>query len=276
MANKGYAPLWKQWMQSKEGKDYIKNEAPKAKAIMSETLKQLADEKAERDRIRERDLQMAKEYHLRYVDQADGKVKESKHNSEKSAKDRARDLSMTNSPVQVGEVDGGKLLQQWNFDKGRQQAMNTKKQVSVAPISKKEASQIQTNEKGTSDMATKSKKYGAAKASKAKVSKVAPKGKAAAAPKAVKKTTGPVRDLFELREGSNKEKLVDALLAAKGKPLGVSALLKATYGSAKDDNKGALMMVMKGVPAVIAKNKIKMELIKDKSGEEMTFALKAK
>ncbi len=285
--SKPYVPLWKQFQQSKEFQDYKQNDLPKVEMRMSSLLSQIAADKAETDRIKERDLQLAKEYQLRYIDKKDGKLKETKHNSEKSAKDRARELSLENSPVQVGEVDGGRLLQQWNFEKGRIQAMDTKKQVSVASISKKEASTIPANTTSNKEhtMATKAAKKTTSKATKtaskagkgtkAQVKAKTPSPVSSSGKELAKK--GTVRDFFELREGSNKEKLVDALLGAKGKALGVTALLKATYGNGKEENKGALMMVMKGVSASIEKNKIKMTLVKEKmAGEEMTFALKAK
>lgn len=278
----GYVPLWKQWKRSKEGKDYLQNEAPKVKEKMSVTMKQIETDRLEKQRIKERDEQMAKSFQLRWVDSQNGKVQESSHGSEKAAKDKARDLSMANSPVQVGEVDGGKLLQQWSFDKGRQQAMDTKKQVTVAPISKAEASQIQTNEtKGHKDMGAKSakktSKAGANKTSKATTGAAKAKTQLAAKPgKPDPKKTGTVRDLFGLREGSNREKLVDCLLAAKGKPVAISDLLKAVYGSTKEEGKGPLNMVLKGMGDMIAKNKIKMDIVKAKDDKGVTIALKAK
>lgn len=264
-----YVPLWKQWQQSKEYQEYKKKELPGVLVKMKSINDQISKDAAIKEADRKRREEVTKEFQLRWVDSKSGKVLESKHTSEKGAKDKARDLSFDHSPVQLGEVDNGKLTQQWNFEKGRQQTMDTKKQVSVAPITKKEASSIKSNTDLMKGQAMATKKT-AKKASAAK--KAAPVAK-----KASVKGNGTIRDLFELREGSNKEKLVDALLGAKGKALPVSALLKATYGSMKEENKSALMMVMKGIPKVIDKNKIKMMLVKDKTADkEMTFALKAK
>jgi hypothetical protein len=265
-----YVPLWKQWMKTKEYKDYINHELPVIQARMAAIDKQNAQQ---------REIDMAKEYQLRWVESQTGKTQESKHGSEKAAKDKARDLSYENSPVQVGEVDNGKLLQQWNFEKGRQQTMNTAKQVSVAPISKKEASNIKSNTtepKGDNNMATKNKS--ATKSSKATngAAKAKTQPKATAA-KVQPKKTGTIRDEFELREGSNREKLVDCLLAAKGKPVTISGLLKATYGNTKDEGKGPLNMVIKGMVDMIAKKKIKMTVLREKNKDgEVTVALKAK
>lgn len=277
---KPYIPLWKQWKESEEYQDYKKNELPSVIKKMSEFDEHFKMQK-------ERNNLMAKEFNVRWVDANSGKVQQTSHKSEKAAKDKARELSFGNSPVQVGEVDDktGALTQQWSYDKGRQQAMDTKKQVSTAPITKREASAIKSNQENTtmatkSKTVTKGKKVTAKEAKKASgATKVAGKGKtqpatAAAQGNGAKK--GTLRDQFGLREGTNREKLVDALLAAKGKALGVSALLKATYGNAKEENKGALMMVMKGVQIMIDKNKIKLTLVKAKEGKEMTFALKTK
>lgn len=273
-----YVPLWKQWMQTKEYKHYIGKELPAVRVRMTSLLQQIADEETEKQRIKKRDELMAKEYQLRYVDKADGKMKESKHNSEKAAKDKARELSHENSPVQVGEVDNGKLLQQWNYEKGRQQAMNTSKQVSVAPISKKEASTIKSNTetKGDTTMATKNKSATKAsgKGNGAAKAKTQPLAKSSGNPP---KKTGTIRDQFGLREGSNREKLVDCLLAAKGKPVTIAACLKATYGNSKEEGKGPLNMVIKGMSDMIAKNKIKMTIVREKNKDgEATIALQAK
>lgn len=276
---KQYVPLWKQWKQSKEGKDYLKNEAPKVKLRMAATLNAIEAERIEKQRIKERDEQMAKEFHLRWLESSTGKVQETKHNSEKSAKDRARDLSYEHSPVQVGEVDGGKLLQQWEFEKGKQKAMDTKKQVSVAPISKKEALKLKTNE--VVEKAPKPDKSGQKKGKEkaGKAPTLAGKVKPQPLPKSSgqePKKTGTIRDQFGLREGSNREKLVDCLLEAKGKPVPITALLKAVYGNTNEEGKTALNMVLKGIQTMINKNKIKLEIIKTKTEKGLTIALKAK
>lgn len=263
---KEYVPLWKQWRDSKEFEEYKKNELPSVHKVMREFGGQLKMQK-------ERNELMANEFNVRWIDSNTGKMQETMHKSEKAAKDKARDLSFQSPNVQVGEVDDkdGSLKAQWSYAKGKQTAMDTKKQVSIAPIAKAEASALKTNmemTKGNKDMATKSKK--AAKVNgKAKAT-----AKAAAPVKAPGK--GGIREAFGLREGTNKAKIVDALLEAKGKALSVGAILKAAYGSAKEDNMGALTMALKGVQATIAKNKIKYELIRNKDEKGVTFALKTK
>lgn len=72
-----------------------------------------------------------------------------------------------------------------------------------------------------------------------------------------------IRNQFELREGSNREMLVDMLLASKGKPVAVSAILKKMYGKNDENFKPALAMVLQGIRSTIAKKKIKLEVIRD-------------
>lgn len=90
------------------------------------------------------------------------------------------------------------------------------------------------------------------------------------------KKTGTIRDKFGLREGSHRAKLVDALLAAKGKPVHVRDLLRIVYGKANDEWKTALNMVLIGMKGMIATNKLKMEVIRDKDDKGPTIALKTK
>lgn len=267
----GYVPLWKQWMKTEDYKHFLKHELPLL-VKRTATIDGLTQH--------QREEMMAKEFQLRWMNSQTGKVEESKYASENRAKEKARNLSHEHSPVQVGEVDGGKLLQQWNYEKGRQQAMNTKKQVTVAPISKKEASAIETNERNTT-MASKTNKTSQKKANgKAKeATTVAPKAKSQPLPKSSgqePKKTGTVRDQFGLREGSNRAKLVDALLAAKGKPVAISGLLKAVYGNTKEEGKSALNMVLKGMSDMIVKNKIKMQIVRERDEKGGTIALKSK
>lgn len=116
-------------------------------------------------------------------------------------------------------------------------------------------------------MATKTKKTAAKKAVKAAAKKAA---------KPEVKKTGTVRDQFGLREGTARAKLVDALLAAKGKPVHIKDLLKTVYGKADEEWKTALNMVVQGMKSMIIGHKIKMEIIRDKDDKGSTIALKSK
>lgn len=118
-------------------------------------------------------------------------------------------------------------------------------------------------------MATKTKKAVAKNVVKASAKK-------ATAAKTEVKKTGTVRDQFGLREGTARAKLVDALLAAKGKPVYVKDLLKAVYGKADDEWKTALNMVLQGMKGMINTNKIKMEITRDKDDKGTMIALKSK
>lgn len=68
-------------------------------------------------------------------------------------------------------------------------------------------------------------------------------------------------EAFELREGSNREKLVTALVKNAGKPMTIDALLKATYGKASEENRGALNMVIGGARNTIVKNKMDLQIV---------------
>lgn len=275
-----YIPLWKQWRDSKEFAEYKKNELASVNKRMDEFKEQLKVQK-------ERNDLMANEFNVRWVDASSNKVQETKHKNEKAAKDKARDLSFSNSPVQVGEVDEkGKLLAQWNYEKGKQQVMDTKKQVTVAPISKKEASSLKSNEtsrKEDTPMTKTAKKANPKAAKKAtgngKAKHVPANSRSQSAAKSSgkeTKKTGTIRDSFGLREGTVRAKLVDALLDAKGKPVAISAILKAMYGAAKDEYKGPLNMSLKGMQQMIDKNKIKLQIVKAKDEKGATIALKSK
>ena len=105
------------------------------------------------------------------------------------------------------------------------------------------------------------------------------------AAKPVKKVNGakedkrsPIGIQFEVRHGTVKAKIVDALGSAKNKQLPINVLLKAGYGSMNVENKGALGMVLKGVQANIKKHRLPFNLVKEKNAEtkEISFGLHAK
>lgn len=84
----------------------------------------------------------------------------------------------------------------------------------------------------------------------------------------VKKEGGPV-----VREGSNRDRLFKFMEKHLGAQQSISALMKATYGESRKDYKGPLMMVMKGVEAVIATNKLKLKIAKTRENKENYFGL---
>ena len=101
--------------------------------------------------------------------------------------------------------------------------------------------------------------------------------------KAVKKsdvqdTRSKISQEFDCRAGTNREKLVEALGAAKGKQVLRKDLLKAVYGNQKEENVAKLGMVMKGVEAMIKDGKLKytVERQKDADTKEVSFGLLAK
>ena len=69
---------------------------------------------------------------------------------------------------------------------------------------------------------------------------------------------------FKARNGTNREKLLKCLVANIGKPQSVPDLLKEVYGFVNEKNRGALLMVLKGVTLMIDKNKLPLVLVKEK------------
>lgn len=72
----------------------------------------------------------------------------------------------------------------------------------------------------------------------------------------------PIAIEFGARNGTNREKLILALHANFKKIVPVNDLLLTVYGVNDESNTGALMMVMKGVYAMIATNKLPYEVRK--------------
>lgn len=80
---------------------------------------------------------------------------------------------------------------------------------------------------------------------------------------------------FDARAGSYREKLLVTLHNGFRKQVTVNALLKGVYGNMNTENKGALMMVMKGALATIKKNRLPYQIKKEKNAEtkEISFGL---
>ena len=110
------------------------------------------------------------------------------------------------------------------------------------------------------------------------VAKKAAKKKSITKPKKVEPSGNQTKIAieFDAREGTNKEKLINALYDSYKKQVPVSQLLKKVYGSMNEENKGALGMVMKGVIVAIKKHKLSYSLIKEKNEKELTFGLHPK
>ena len=94
----------------------------------------------------------------------------------------------------------------------------------------------------------------------------------------VQDTRSKISQEFDCRAGTNREKLVEALGAAKGKQVLRKDLLKAVYGNQKEENVAKLGMVMKGVEAMIKDGKLKytVERQKDADTKEVSLGLLAK
>lgn len=79
---------------------------------------------------------------------------------------------------------------------------------------------------------------------------------------------------FNVRRGTNREKLLEALNANYKKQVTKRDLLKAVYGSGSEDNKAAIQMVMNGIEYMIGKGKLPYKVVKEKNDQkEITFGL---
>lgn len=88
------------------------------------------------------------------------------------------------------------------------------------------------------------------------------------------KKSGGLVEQFEARPGTVRQKLLSAFDSHLGKQLTVNALLKSVYGSANIENKGALMMSLKGAAGTIKKNKLPYQIKKEKNdAKELTIGL---
>jgi len=83
---------------------------------------------------------------------------------------------------------------------------------------------------------------------------------------------------FDVRNGTVREKLIDALHGAKGKFIAVKDLLKTCYGSMNTENTGALKMSIKGAESTIKSKRLPYRIDKkvDEKTKEMSFGLFAK
>lgn len=178
-------------------------------------------------------------------------------------------------------ADTGVALRKLNGLLATLRAPAPKADPKLKPVSEPKAAKAEPKKDDT-EMATKNTK----KAPKAEASKK-PKGEAKA-PKAAKVAAPPVkapthagnvaastvRETFEAREGSNRDKLLMALAEKQGKPVLVSEVLKAVYGSKNDENRSKLMMVLKGLTVSIETGKLPFAIHKTKNDEgEMTLGL---
>lgn len=84
-----------------------------------------------------------------------------------------------------------------------------------------------------------------------------------------------LKEAFGTREGSNREKLLEALGAKQGHQVPILDLIKAVYGSKQEAHKGKLLMVMKGLYVMIEDGHLPFAVHKmdDPKTQEMTFGL---
>jgi hypothetical protein len=81
-----------------------------------------------------------------------------------------------------------------------------------------------------------------------------------------------VFETLGVREETNRAALVSALVAKAGKPVAISALMKAVYGSDAAENKGPLKMIVRGLKLMIKKARARYRLVEDQTAEgEKTY-----
>lgn len=131
-------------------------------------------------------------------------------------------------------------------------------------------------QEGEDDMAKKATKKAAAKPAKKKTKPEEAEGGAE------RLATGKIADLFEVRAGSNRDKMLAVLIERFSKPVTTAALLEALYGVANAGDAGAMRMVLKGLEMIIASKELPYEIAKAKVAAEgggrgeLTYTLQRK
>jgi flagellar biosynthesis GTPase FlhF len=78
---------------------------------------------------------------------------------------------------------------------------------------------------------------------------------------------------FKVREGTNKHRLLTAMIHAMGQSLSLSTMLKAAYGMEGVGDEGSLMMIVKGITVAITKNGLPFEVRKTRVVKVLHLAL---
>ena len=108
---------------------------------------------------------------------------------------------------------------------------------------------------------------------KSKAAPKAPAKRKTAPPAAKANGVSKVVEAFGARPGTNRARLLDRLAKNLGKPVAVADLSKAVYG--KEDQVGALAMVLKGAFWMIATRKTGHKLTKGGERGAVTYTLTA-
>ena len=117
------------------------------------------------------------------------------------------------------------------------------------------------------------KRFATRKAALKRIAEMKPaKGKKAKALKEDKRSK--IGQEFNVRAGTHREKLLDALHGNFKKVMTKRDLMKAVYGNVSDENKSAVQMVMNGLYFMIDKYKLPYKIMKQKNEQkEITFGL---
>jgi hypothetical protein len=78
---------------------------------------------------------------------------------------------------------------------------------------------------------------------------------------------------FKVRKGTNKHRLLTAMIHAMGQSLSLSTMLKAAYGMEGVGDEGSLMMIVKGITVAITKNGLPFEVRKTRVVKVLHLAL---
>jgi hypothetical protein len=78
---------------------------------------------------------------------------------------------------------------------------------------------------------------------------------------------------FKVREGTNKHRLLTAMIHAMGQSLSLSTMLKAAYGKEGVGDEGSLMMIVKGINVAITKNGLPFDVRKTRVAKVLHLAL---
>lgn len=163
----------------------------------------------------------------------------------------------------LSEMNGPQLVEEYN----KLAALNGAKPVKRFASTAAGLKRIEALKEGKVKVA-KPKKEKVAKEKKPKVAKVK---------KEKEEKRSKIGIEFDVRSGSKREKLLEAMHSNYKKPLTGRELLKLVYGSTSEDNKGAVNMVMRGLDVMITNGKLPYKIVKEKNEQkEITFALHPK
>lgn len=217
-------------------------------------------------------------------------VLRSTHVNDRSAKQKAKDISIKFGYAQFAEVIDNKVSYKATYEAGKKTREESGTGEFVAsdhedPVEKamvddgvaeKKPKALRKlpkagAEKSAEPVAEKPKKVAAKKVD---VSAEAPS--VAVKRKPVAKGTDAIVEQFEPREGTLRKKVIEMLAKNIDKPVSIVDLQTAVYGEYKDQYMPAIKMVLKGVRVMIEQKGLPYELEHGKYAGENAYTLKVK